>query len=68
MEGEVDCVVDINPNRHGKYIPGLAIRIDAPARLVELAPDLVIVMNRIYMEEISQAVSGMGVRTELHAL
>lgn len=68
MEGEVDCVVDINPNRHGKYIPGLAIRIDAPARIVELAPDLVIVMNRIYMDEISQAVSGMGVRTELHAL
>lgn len=68
MEGEVDCVVDINPNRHGKFIPGLGIRIDAPDVIAELQPTLVIVMNRIYMNEISQAVSAMGVRTELAAL
>ena len=68
MEGEVDCVVDINPNRHGKYIPGLGIRIDAPEHLKSLDPDLVIAMNRIYLPEISGSISAMGVRTDLEAL
>jgi hypothetical protein len=48
----VSCVVDINPHRWGHYMSGTGHPIVSPDQLRELKPDLIIVMNRIYRDEI----------------
>lgn len=64
----VDYAVDINPHKHGMFMAGSGHRIVAPEQLVADSPDLVIVMNPIYLEEIGQNLDQLGVRTELRAL
>ncbi len=65
---KIEYVVDINPNRHGKFIPGVGKEIMSPEFLKEYQPDKVIVMNEIYCDEIGKMLQDMGVSTELIAL
>jgi SAM-dependent methyltransferase len=62
---EVDCVVDINPHRWGRYLPVTGHRIVSPAELVKLQPDRVVIMNPIYWNEIARDLDRLGCRTEL---
>lgn len=61
----VEYVVDINPYRHGKFIPGVGKQIMSPEFLKEYKPDQVIVMNPIYCDEIQQMLNQMGVNPEV---
>ena len=65
---KIQYVVDINPHRHGKFIPGVGKQIMSPAFLQEYQPDLVIVMNEIYCDEIGAMLKDMGVTPEIVAL
>ncbi|NEO07069.1 class I SAM-dependent methyltransferase [Moorena sp. SIO3I8] len=65
---KIEYVVDINPHRHGKFIPGVGKKIMAPEFLKEYKPDQVIVMNSIYCDEIQQMLNKMGVTTEVISL
>ncbi len=65
---KIQYVVDINPHRHGKFIPGVGKQIMSPEFLKEYQPDQVIVMNEIYCDEIGAMLDEMGVKTELVAL
>lgn len=65
--GIVDCVVDINPARHGRFMPGCPIPIVAPADLAERRPDIVIVMNAIYRNEIILNLASLGLAPILHS-
>jgi SAM-dependent methyltransferase len=65
---QIDYIVDINPHRHGKFIPGVGQKIMSPEFLQEYQPDQVIVMNAIYCDEIRQLLNQMGVSTEITAL
>ena len=47
---------------------GYGQRIVGPEFLKDYRPDLVIAMNRIYMEEIGKELKKQGLRTELVAL
>jgi hypothetical protein len=58
-------LVDINPRKHGKYVPGTGQEIVAPERLREIRPDLVIVMNPVYLEEIRGSVRELGIDAEI---
>jgi SAM-dependent methyltransferase len=62
---EIEYVVDINPYRQGKFIPGTGQRIVAPAFLQEYRPDAVIVMNPIYCQEIQKDLDRMELKTQL---
>ncbi len=62
---EVKYIIDINPHRHGKFIPGSGKEIKSPLFLKEYRPDLVIVMNSIYIEEIKQMLDDMAIVTEV---
>ena len=64
----VDFVTDINPNRHNHYMPGTGQLIVPPEQLTEIRPGLVIVMNRIYEDEISQSLAEMGVSCDVACL
>jgi hypothetical protein len=61
-------VVDINPHKHGTYLPGGGQQIVAPQTLREYRPDVVIAMNPVYREEIAADLGRLGVRAELLTL
>lgn len=64
----IACVVDINPRQHGKYLPGIARQVLAPESLRKVKPDVVLVMNRAYKEEIRRDLQNMGLDAEIMAL
>ena len=64
----IKCVVDINPRRQGTYLPAVVQKIVAPAELRELKPDLVLVMNPVYEQEICETVCAMGLAPGIVAL
>ena len=65
---KIHYVVDINPHRHGKFIPGVGKEIMSPEFLKDYKPDQVIVMNPIYCNEIQQKLDDMGVTAEIISL
>lgn len=65
---EVAAVIDINPFKQGKYLPGTGHRVDAPGSLKDAPPDTVIVMNEIYLDEIGTDLAAMGLSPELVAV
>lgn len=68
LREEIAAVVDINPFRHGKYVAGTGHEIVAPATLTELRPDIVVVMNPVYVEEIGADLQRMGLAPTITAL
>jgi hypothetical protein len=52
--------VDINPNKHSTYMPGTGHEIVAPESLREYRPDVVIVMNPVYRDEIDRDLERLG--------
>jgi SAM-dependent methyltransferase len=65
IEDEIEYVVDINPHRQGKFLPGSGKKVMPPEFLKEKNPDLVIVMNPVYSDEIIMTLRCMGVSTEV---
>jgi SAM-dependent methyltransferase len=65
VQDEVECVIDVNPYRHGKFIPGAGKKIMPPQYLKKLEPDFTIVMNPMYLDEIRQMLFDMKVTTEV---
>jgi len=63
-----EVVVDINPAKQGTFLPGSGARIVAPEALVEVDPDLIVVMNPIYLDEIRAAARQLGSTARLAAL
>lgn len=68
MNGEVNQVVDINPRRHGKYMPGTGHQVAAPESLIELAPDVLLINNPTYAEEIMAHAKELGLKSEFWVL
>jgi SAM-dependent methyltransferase len=66
--GQVEYVVDVNPYRHGRHMPGTGQEIVAPEFLAEYRPEVVIAMNPIYLDEIGAELARLGVAAELLAL
>ncbi len=64
----VDFVTDINPNRHNHYMPGTGHLIVPPEQLKAIDPGLVVVMNRIYEDEIAQSLAKIGVECAIECL
>ena len=54
MHDEVENAVDINSYRIGKFLPGTGQRIVAPTFLGDYHPDNVVIMNRIYHDEVER--------------
>jgi SAM-dependent methyltransferase len=65
---ELAAAVDINPHKWGKFMVGSQHEIVSPDALREIAPDLVVAMNPIYLDEIGAQLVEVGVETDLRAL
>jgi hypothetical protein len=65
---EVRAAVDVNPYKQGKYTPGSAHPVIAPAALTASPPDTVIVMNPIYLPEVRAMLGSLGLKPDIMAL
>lgn len=59
-EDHVQYLVDINPHRWGKFVPGSGAEIVPPDFLASYRPSLVIAMNPIYEVEIKRDLVRLG--------
>jgi hypothetical protein len=65
LDGEIDYVVDINPFRQGRFMPATGHRIASPDDLPATPPDLVVVMNPVYRDEVREALRKRGCAPEI---
>lgn len=63
--GQINHVVDINPYKQGKYVSGTGQEIVGPEALKDIDPDLIIIMNPIYISEIWETVKRMGLKCRI---
>ncbi len=64
----VEYVVDINPYRQGHFMPVTAQEIVNPDFLTDYRPDVVIVMNPIYSDEILSDLTARGITPRILTL
>jgi SAM-dependent methyltransferase len=65
VDDDVERAVDVNPYKQGRFMPGTGTPVIAPEDLVDHPPGAVIVMNRVYRDEINDELARLGVRTDL---
>lgn len=68
VQDEIEYAVDVNPFKHDKFMAGTGQRVVAPEFLREYRPDVVIVMNPIYLEEIGAQLAAMDLAPRLVAV
>ena len=50
--GQIQCIVDVNPDKHGRYMPGTSIRVEEIASLDDFRPDYILIFAWNYAEEV----------------
>jgi SAM-dependent methyltransferase len=68
VDDAIAGVVDINPHKQGKFLAGSGLEVIAPERLLEVEPGLVVVMNPIYVGEITRNLADLGLAPEVDAV
>jgi SAM-dependent methyltransferase len=64
---EVEYLVDINPFKAGKFLPGTGHPVVAPEYLRRYRPGVVIAMNPVYVAEIRARLNALGVDADVTA-
>jgi len=64
----IEYAVDINPYKHGMYMAGTGQKIVAPTFLKEYEPELVVVMNPVYVDEIAGSLRALDLAPRLVAV
>jgi len=64
-QDQIEYVVDINPRKHGMYVAGTGQQIVPPEFLQNYLPDVVIIMNPIYQDEIRQITEKLDLSPQL---
>jgi hypothetical protein len=61
----IGFLIDLNPYKDGRFVPGTGHRVRAPAFLADYRPDAVVVMNPLYADEIGRDLQAMGLSPEI---
>jgi hypothetical protein len=57
---DVATVVDVNPRKHGRFLPGTGHEVVGPDALAAAPADMVLVMNPVYEGEIRRSLADLG--------
>jgi SAM-dependent methyltransferase len=68
LDEEITAVVDVNPYKQGKFMPGTGHEVVAPAALAAIRPDVVILMNPIYAREVQSQLNTLEIKADLLAV
>ena len=63
-QAQIAYIVDINPRKKGMHVVGSGQEIVHPEFLREYKPDVIILMNPVYKEEIKSMMSEMGLTAD----
>ncbi|MBU0962016.1 MAG: SAM-dependent methyltransferase, partial [Proteobacteria bacterium] len=64
----IEYVVDINPGKQGKYIPGSGQLVVSPEFLTTIQADTVFIMNDMYRQEIQSVLDSLNLSARIHSL
>ena len=56
----IAAAIDLNPRKHGRYVPGTGHPILAPAQLQGIGPRSMLIANGNYAPEVRQALHALG--------
>ena len=65
---DISAVVDINPRKRGKHIPGTGQQVLEPDDLGPLGIEVVLVMNPLYRDEIAARLAELEIDAELEVI
>lgn len=65
IHDEIPMVVDLNPRKWGKHMAGTGQPIHSPEDLKAQPPDVVVISNEIYIDEIRGSLRDMGIEAEV---
>jgi hypothetical protein len=61
----IACLVDLNPRKQGRFVPVTGQPVVAPEALRSVRPDVVLVMNPLYQQEIGERLESLGVQSRV---
>jgi hypothetical protein len=61
----VHSAVDLNPQRHGRFLPGSGLPVVPPQALLQIRPSQVVLMNPVYRSEVQALLTQLGVTANL---
>lgn len=61
-------VIDVNPRKQGTHVPGTGHLVERPEVVGERPPELVLITNPVYRDEIEQQLRSMGVGADVVAV
>jgi hypothetical protein len=65
---EVEYLVDINPHKARKFLPGTGHPVASPEWLRQYQPGVVVAMNPVYVDEIRQRLAALNVAADVIAV
>jgi hypothetical protein len=60
-DGHLDCAIDINPQKQGKFLAGSGLMILSPEDASRRAPSTIFLMNPNYEQEVRETASKLGI-------
>ncbi|MBW1819248.1 MAG: methyltransferase domain-containing protein, partial [Deltaproteobacteria bacterium] len=66
-DGRIEYAVDVNKRKQGMYIAGAGQKIVRPEFLKDYCPDIILMMNPVYEDEIKQHLAELGLSIRLLA-
>jgi SAM-dependent methyltransferase len=67
-DANIEYVIDINPNKTGQFVSATGQEVVPPEFLKSYQPDVILIMNDIYSDEIKNQVYELGVKCEFFAV
>ena len=64
----IECAVDLNPERQGRFLPGTGLPVFAPEALRKIRPENIVLMNPVYLDEVRAAVRELQVSAQIHSI
>ncbi len=61
----LEYIVDVNPHKCGLYIPGTAQKVVSPEFLKVYKPDVLLIVNPNYRDEVGRLVASLGLTPDL---
>ncbi|MEM7127342.1 MAG: methyltransferase domain-containing protein [Chloroflexota bacterium] len=64
LQDQIQFAIDINPRKQSMFVTGAGQQIVSPADMANYEPDVIIVMNPVYINEIKKTALDLGVDAE----
>ncbi|MEZ5591604.1 MAG: class I SAM-dependent methyltransferase [Gammaproteobacteria bacterium] len=61
----IKYIVDVNPHKQNKFVPGTGQKVISPVFLLEYKPDYILIMNAIYHNEIANMLNEINVQANI---